>query len=147
MDLFGLIVLVIVLIVVAAMQTGALLGIMFGLHKLYPDKLTETRYLEFDFDNFQKPAFQELVFKLAILFLSVTFALHMLDYLIIGAYIRKYRMIVCFTLFVLESSAIGTGLFMILKLDRFRLLVLTAGSAIFYMICLWYLATGKTFLA
>lgn len=147
MDIIGAVVLFFVLIVIGIMQAGVALGVMYGMHKYYPDKLTETTYGQFDFDNYQLPAFQQLLIRLAVVFVGTTLVLHMLDYFFIGTLIRKYRMIVCLVLFVLEVNAIGWGLYYLFNLDRFRLMVLTAASALFYILCLWYMATGKTFLA
>jgi hypothetical protein len=138
-DLLGSIVLFIVLLVVGAIQTGVALGIMYGMHKLVPEKLTETKYGDFDFDSFQQPAFINLLVRLAIVFVGVTFVLHMADYFIVGYLINKYRLIVSLVLFVLETGAIAGGLHLVFRLDRFRWMVLTVGSAIFYLFCFWYI--------
>ncbi len=145
-DLLGAVVLFFTLLVVGAIQTGAALGIMYGMHRLAPEQLTETKYGDFDFDNFQKPAFINLLVRLAIVFVGVTFVLHMADFFIVGTLIRKYRLIVSFVLFVLETGGIALALYLVFRLDKFRWLVLTVGSAIFYLFCLWYLAHGKSFL-
>src|SRR4051812_7493272 len=102
MDLLGLVVLFVVLIIIGIMQAGVAMGVMYGMHKLYPEKLTETTYGSFDFDNFQKPALQDLLIRLAIVFVGATLIIHMLDYLLIGRLIIKYRTIVCLALFMLE---------------------------------------------
>jgi hypothetical protein len=146
-DLLGCVVLIITLLVLGVMQVGAALGIMYGMHTLTPEKLTETKYDDFDFDNFQQPAFLNLLVRLAIVFVGVTFVLHMADYFIVGSLIRRYRLLVSLVLFVLETGALAGGLHLMFKLDRFRWTVLTAGSALFYLFCLWYLAHGKSFLA
>ena len=146
-DLLGSVVLFITLLVIGAMQAGAALGIMFGMHKLTPEKLTETTYGEFDFDNYQKPAFVNLLTRLALVFIGVTFVLHMADFFLIGTLIRKYKLVICLMLFVLETGGIAAGLHFVFRLDRFRWLVLTVGSAVFYLFCLWYLAHGGSFLA
>lgn len=146
MDVLGAVVLFFALIVVGAMQVGAALGVMYGMHKLYPDKLTETTYGAFDFDHFQKPAFQDLLIKLVIVFIGSTLILHMLDYVLIGRLIVKYGIIIYPILFLFEVAAIGFGLKTLFHLDRFRLVVLTAASAVFYLFCLLYLAAGKSFL-
>jgi hypothetical protein len=145
-DLFGLIVLFFTLLVIGVMQVAAALGIMYGMHKLVPEKLTQTKYCDFDFDSFYKPAFINLLARLAIIFVGVTFFLHMADFLIIGTLIRKYRLLVCFTLFLLETGGLAAGLFLVFRLDRYRWMVLTASSAFFYLFCLWYLARGAGFL-
>jgi hypothetical protein len=145
-DLLGTVILFFALILVAALQVGAALGVMYGMHKLYPDKLTETTYGSFDFDNFQRPAFQELLVKLAMVYLPPTMLFHMLDYFLVGTYINRYLILVSLVLFILESAAIGVVMFILFQLDRFRLTVLTVSSAIFYLFCLWYLA-GKHLLA
>jgi hypothetical protein len=146
-DLLGCIVLFITLLVLGAMQGAAALGIMYGMHTLTPEKLKETKYGDFDFDNFQQPAFLNLLVKLAIVFVGVTFVLHMADFFIVGYLINRYRLIVSLVLFVLETGAIAGGLHLMFKLDRFRWTVLTCGSAFFYLFCLWYLAHSKNLLA
>ncbi len=146
-DVIGLFVLLVTLVCIGALQVAAALGIMFGMHKLTPDKLTDTRYGDFDFDNFQNPALINLLVRLAVIFLGTTLILHTADFLIIGTLIRKYRLIVCFVLFLLETGAIALGLHLVFKLDLYRWMVLTWGSALFYLFCLWYLARGASFLA
>ena len=124
--------LLLALIETAALQVALAIGLMYGLHTYYRDKLTETRYGDFDFDTFEKAAFQQLVAKLAALFLSATIFFHMLYYLLIGR--TRHHAIFSTTLFVLETAAIAAGLFFMFRLDRFRLAVLTLGCAIGYIL-------------
>ena len=124
--------LLLALIETAALQVALAIGLMYGLHTYYRDKLTETRYGDFDFDTFDKGAFQQLVAKLAALFLSATILFHMLYYLLIGR--TRHQIIFSITLFVLETAAIAGGLFFLFRLDRFRLVVLTVGCAIGYIL-------------
>jgi hypothetical protein len=147
-DVFGLVVLFITLLVIGAMQAAAALGIMFGMPRLTPEKLTEKTYGDFDFDNVQKPAFVNLLTRLAVVFIGATFVLHMADYFLIGTLIRdpKYRILILLALFLLESGAIAAALYFVFQLDRFRWIVLTAGSAFFYIFCLWYLVRGTGYL-
>jgi hypothetical protein len=146
-DVLGLLVLFVTLVCIGALQVAAALGLMYGMHKLTPDKLTETQYGDFDFDNFQNPALINLIVKLAVIFLGATLIIHIADFLIIGTLIRKYKMIVCFVLFLLETGTITLGLHLVFKLDKYRWMVLTGGSAFFYLFCLWYLSKGAGFLS
>ncbi len=143
LDLLGFGVLLLMLVVMSAIQAVAALGIMWAMHKYWREKLTETTYGEFDFDNFQKPLLQDLLLRLAIMFAVPTILLHLLEFLFIGVMINRHRAIVCMVLFVLETAAIFAGFHFVFRLDKFRLLVLTGGSALFYLFWLWYLAAGK----
>jgi hypothetical protein len=128
----GFVSLLLALIAAAAVLVALALGLMFGLHKYYRDKLTDTHYGEFDFDAFTKDAFNQLVIKLATLFVAATFFIHMLYYLLINR--TRHRSLMSVTLFVLETAAIAAGLFFLFRLDRFRLAVLTTGCAIGYIL-------------
>jgi hypothetical protein len=145
MDILGLIVVFFALIVIGVAQTGLTLGLMYGMHRIRDNlpQMTETQYGEFDFDNFQKPAFQEMLVRLAILFIGTTLIVHMLEYFFVGKKIVYHRGLWILLMFVVESGAIGAGLWYLFKLDRFRLAVLTGGSAFFYFFFLWYLTSGK----
>ncbi|HVT81599.1 MAG TPA: hypothetical protein VHM90_13205 [Phycisphaerae bacterium] len=147
LDVLGLLVLLPVLIIVAAFQVGGALGIMWLMHKYMRDQLTETTYGQFDFDNFQKLPFQDLLIRLAIMFGGATLLIHLLDYLFVGPWIKKYTFLVCFVLVVLESGAIFAGFHFLFRLDRVRLAVLTAGCVLFYLFWLWYLVAGRNYLA
>ena len=143
-DIFGMIVLFFALIVIGMTQASIALGTMYGMHKLIPDKLTETTYGTFDFDHFQKPAFEELLLRLTIIFLGTTFVLHFLDYFLVGRYINgRWRLLFVAMLFLSEIGAIAGGLYRMFKLDWMRLGVLTGTSAFFYLLFLWYLVSNK----
>ena len=130
MSVLGFIILFFALIVTGAAQAALALGVMYGMHKLILEKLAEPNYLEFSFDNFQKPAFQELLVRLAVIFLVPTLVLHLLIYACVSwYYFVYYRALLCLILLVLESGAIAAGFHFLFKLDRFRLAVLTASSA------------------
>lgn len=139
LDVLGFGILFVVLLVVAALQSGAAVGIMWLMHKHMRDKLTETTYNQFDFDSFQKTTFQDLLIRLGIMFGAATVVIHLLDFVLVGTLIRKYTFLVCFVLFLLETGAIAAGFHFLFRLDKLRLGVLTAGSALFYLLCLWYL--------
>ena len=143
-DIFGMIVLFFALIVIGLAQTSIALGAMYGMHKLIPDKLTETTYGNFSFENFQKPAFIDLLVQLTIVFLGTTFILHFLDYFLVGSHINgKWRLVIIFTLFLIEVGALAGGLYRMFKLDLMRLLMLTGTSAFFHLFFLWYLVAKK----
>ncbi len=147
LDVLGFVVLLLVLVIIAAIQAGGALGMMWLMHKYMRDQLTETTYGQFDFDNYQKLPFQDLVVRLCIMFGSATILIHLLEFILVGTYIRKYTFVVCFALFIFETAAIAAGFHFLFRLDRVRLAVLTAGSALFYLFWLWYLTAGKSFLA
>jgi len=146
MDLWGPLVLLVMLPVIGAVQGGIALGAMYLMHTKMRDKLTETTYGRFDFDNFQKIAFQDLLVRLAIIFIGTTFVLHFLDYFLVGAEIRRYRGLVRCFLFILETGAITAGLSYMFRLDRLRLMVLAGVSAVVYLFFLWYLTRGAALL-
>jgi hypothetical protein len=56
----------------------------------------------------------------------------MLYFLLIGR--TRHHTLFSITLFVLETAAIAGGLFLLFRLDRFRLAVLTLGCAIGYIL-------------
>ena len=133
-DLYGMLLLIAALILTVAVQVAAMLGIMWILHKVAADKMPDSNYLEFDFDNFQKPALIELLLKLAIVIAPATLILHLFVFLFCYLSVHRYPGLWGFSLTILESAAIAAGLFYVLKLDRFRIIVLSAGSALFYLI-------------
>jgi hypothetical protein len=147
LDILGLGILFLVLLIMSLTQAGAALGIMWVMHKYWRADLTETKYGEFDFDQFQKNTFQDLMLRLVILFGGPTIVLHMLESFFIGVSMKRHRLIVCLILFVLEMAAIVAGFHLIFRLDKFRLWVLAAGSALFYLLWLLYLASGRTYLS
>ena len=140
-DLLGFIVLFFALIVVSLIQAGLALGAMYAMHKYWEQKLTEKLYAGFDFDNFQKAAFQEMVTRLVLVFFTTTMVLHLLYYLLIGR--SRYEKIFYLILFVLEMAGIVAGLQIVFKLDWLRLAVLGASSAFIYLFVLAFLHNGK----
>jgi hypothetical protein len=142
-DLFGFVVLIFALIVVAFIQVAAALGIMYAMHMLLRDKLEETTYGQFDFDNFQKPAFYEMMSRLALIFLAPTMVLHVLEYLLVGIQIKRAPVAWRFGLLVLETAVIAAGLVYVLKVDRRRAIILTTASALVYVLLLWGVVYSK----
>lgn len=132
LSFWGFFSLLLALIETAVLQVALILGLMFGLHKFYRDKLSGTHYGDFDFDTFDKLAFQQVVLKLGVLFGTVTILWHMLYYVLINR--TRHPNVFSITLFVLETAAIAAGLFFLFRLDRFRLVVLTLGCAIGYIL-------------
>ncbi len=104
------------------------------------EHVTEALYGQFDFNNFQRVTFNELVMRLAVMFLPLTLVLHMFDYLFVGRQINRHPKLVGFLLFVLEVAGIAAGYFFVLRLEWIRAAILTAVSAILYFAILWYLA-------
>jgi hypothetical protein len=133
-DFLGLAMIVIALLGIVALQVGLAMVVMFAMNKLIPDKLTETTYGDFDFDSFQKPAFQNFVVRLAVIFGGTTLLLHLLIYLIISREILKHWGLWTLLLLVLETAGIFLGLRLVFRLDNFRLAVITAASAIIYLL-------------
>lgn len=146
MDLLGLPILILILVVVGAAQIAVTMGVMFAMHKYMRDRLPDTLYGQFDFDNFQKPAFQDLLIRLAVVLAGATLVIHLLDYVLVGGEIRRYRFTVRFFLFLFETGAITSGLYYLFKLDWLRLAILAGANAIFYLFILWYLTHGATLL-
>ena len=136
-SVLGFFSLLLALVEVSALQVGLLLAAMFGMHKYFRDKLPETRYLEFDFDSFDKKAFHDLTIRLAIIFCSSTIVIHMLFYIFINR--NRYHFLYGTVLLILESAAIAVGLLLLLKLDWLRLAILTGLSAILYLLLKWIL--------
>jgi hypothetical protein len=144
--LLGVVSLFVALLGVGAAQVALTFGIMFLLHKSapwiqkqWPELTFETTYGTFDFDNFQKKDLRDLIVRLILIYVSVTLALHMFEYLIIYRRIIYHWRVGLAILFVLEVAGICAGLHYFLKLDRFRLIVLTASSALFYLFFQWLL--------
>ena len=135
---FDLVVLVLSLIVAAVVQVAAAYGVMFGMHQGMGDKLEEKTYGGFDFDNFQKPAFAELMTKLSVIFLVPTFVLHVLFYFCFSPWgFRQYTVLLSLLLLVLEAGAIGAGFAFVLKLDKVRAGILTGASVLVYLLLYW----------
>ena len=133
----GTIVLVLALIVAASFQVAAIYGTMWCLHKYAGDKIHEHTYGQFDFNNFQKPQLSELLVRLAAIYFTPTILFHLLEYWIVGPYIKLYWAIVLLVLMVLETATVAVGLHFIIKLDRKRLIILTAASAVIYLLIYW----------
>ena len=145
-SILGPLVLLILLPFIGAVQGGVTLGVMYLIHTKMRSKLTQTNYGQFDFDNFQKATFQDLLVRLAIIFIGTTLVLHFLDYIFVGAEIRRYRGLVRIVLFVLETGAITAGLYYMFRLDRLRLSILAGVNALVYLFFLWYLTRGAALL-
>lgn len=135
----GVVTLFVALAVVSVWQIGAALGVMFLMFKKIPPEIAGSTYLQFDFDNFQKQPFIELLTRLALIFAGPTLILGMLEYMTIYRHIILHRGLIAFLLFIFEVSAIGAGLFYFLQLDKIRFIILTAASALVYLFFLWYL--------
>jgi len=143
-DVLGMIVLFFALIIVGLAQASIALGAMYAMYKLFPDKFPETTYGNFNFADFQKPAFIDLLVQLAVVFVGTTFALHYLDYFLVGSHINgSWRMFIIFMLYLLEVGTLAGGLFLMFKLDALRLLAITGTSAFFHLFFLWYLVVKK----
>jgi hypothetical protein len=134
LDIFGMLVLIVSLVLTVALQAGVMLGIMWILHKVAGEKMPDSNYGEFDFDNLQKRTLIELLVKLIVLLAPATFILHLFVFLFCSFSVRLHPSVWGFTLLLLEGGAIAAGLFYVLKLDRFRIIVLAGGSALFYII-------------
>jgi len=139
-DLWGLILLIIALVVIGAIQTAVSVGVMWGMHKKLADKFPETNYGHFDFENFQKLAFKDMITRLAIIFVGATVVLHVLYFMFIGR--SRYAFAWSTLLFLLEAAAITAGLFFMYRLDPLRLAIIAGTSSLFYLICLWWLSSG-----
>jgi len=100
-------------------------------------------YGSVDFNNFQISSLQELIIRLVVIFLPLTFILHILDYFIVGAYINRYTFAVGFTLLLLETAGIAAGLALLLKLEMERLVLLTITGALVYLAILGFLISMK----
>jgi len=131
--------LVIALLGMGAAQAAIALAIMFGMHKKIPDKLPEKQYGDFDFDSYDKPAFNRFLTRLAVVFVGPTFILHTLVFLFVGRHIIQYWGTALFILFVFEVASIAALLFYVFRLEVFRLVILTASSAIVYLFFQWLL--------
>ena len=111
-------------------------------------QLTETTYGQFDFDSFQKASFQDLVVRLAIMFGAATLVIHMLDFVFVSTYIQQIHVPRLLHPLPRRTATPSSPDFIFLfRLDRVRLAVLTAGSALFYLFWLWYLVAGRNYLA
>jgi len=132
--ILGLVSLFIALLGMGAAQTALAMIVMYGMNRLIPDKLTHTTYGEFDFNNFQKPAFKDFVIRLLLIFVGTTLALHLPEYLIVYRNIIRHWATVTFAMFVLETAGIAGGLYYIYRLDSLRLTIITAWSALWYML-------------
>jgi hypothetical protein len=132
-DLQGLGQLFFALIGMGILQAALALGVMFCMYKLFPDKFHETTYAEFDFANFQEPAFLNFIYRLAVIFGGTTLALHLLEYLIVYREIIRHWWLITFLMFLLETGAIAAGQYYIFRLDKHRLFTITAFSALAYL--------------
>jgi hypothetical protein len=136
-DLLGLVVLFVSLLVAVVIQAGLALAAMYAMHRYFPDHLPEKTYHQFDFDTFQMTAFTEMLTRLITIFLGPTLVLHLFVFVFVGfSGVRRHYLLVGFSLFVLEVAAIAAGLYFLLRLDRVRLSILTALSAVVYLLLL-----------
>jgi hypothetical protein len=133
MDIYGLIVLAIVLIVASALQVAVMFGAMFAMHKYATAKVPPAPYGSFDFDHIDKAHLQELALKLAAILYPPTIVLHLLEFVTIGIYIRAYPVLISACLFVLETAAISAGIAFILKVNRQRAVILAGVNSLFYL--------------
>ena len=192
--MFGFVVLVVTLIMMAGVQMAAALGTMYVLHQKRPlpdlllryaaiavpsilgfalmgwlfgddaskqmfilfllamaaipliaalnhlkQHVTSSVYGTLDFENFQLASLQELITRLAIIFLPLTFIIHVLDYLFVGRLINRYTFVVGFTLFLLEIAGIAAGFALVLKLEKERVILLTITGGLVYLAILGFL--------
>ncbi len=135
----GVMTLFVALAVVSIWQIGAAVGVMFLMYKKVPREIAASTYLQFDFDNFQKQPFVELLTRLALIFAGPTVVLHMFEYMTFNRHIILHHGLIAFLLFIFEMSAIGAGLHYFLQLDKNRLIILTSASTLVYLFFLWYL--------
>jgi hypothetical protein len=144
--LLGVVSLFVALLGMGAALAAMTLGVMFLMHKAapwiqrqWPQLSFETHYGTFDFDNFQKKDFRELLLRLIAIYVGITMVLYMLEYLIVYRHIIYHWKVYLTILFFLQVGGICAGLHYLLKLDLFRLIVLTASSAIFCLFFEWLL--------
>jgi hypothetical protein len=109
-----------------------------GLYRLKPF-VQSSVYGTFDFRDFQRPAFQDLIVRLAAIFLPLTLIVHILDYLFVARQINLYTIQIGAALFAVEVAGIAVGFRFILGVEKERVILLTVVSAIFYLVVLWYL--------
>jgi len=142
-DLGGLFVLLMSALVASAFLTAAMFGAMFALHKYGAGKVPEAGYDNFDFDNITKPTLSEFLVRLATIIFPATILLPLLTNILfppLGAQgFRRHYAILTLMLFILETAAIGAGLWKILKIDRLRIAIFTGAGAFAYMILYWVL--------
>jgi hypothetical protein len=142
MDIYGFLVLLVVLIVASAFQVAAMFGAMFAMHNYAAHKVPVAPYGRFDFDHINKAHLQELLVKLAAILYPPTIVLHILEFLTIGIYIRKFPLLISLLLLVLETAAMYAGITFILKADRRRTIILTVFNAIFYLLLYYAIIFG-----
>lgn len=136
-DLLGLLVLLVSLLVAVVVQAGLALAAMYGMHRFLNDQLPETGFLQLDFDNVQMPALTEVVTRLLIIFGGPTLVLHLMTFLFVSfEQLRRHHLRWGFLLFVFEVAAIAAGFHFLLRTDRVRTGILTAVSAVVYLLLL-----------
>jgi len=149
MDIYGTLVLLLTTVVVSALLTAALFGVMFGIHKYAADKIPDTNYGNFDFNNITRATLSEFLARLSAIIFPPTILLHILIYILFpfpGTHpFRQHAGLLTFILFVLETGAIATGLALILKLDRNRLIILTSVIAVLYLLVFWLILYDKLY--
>jgi len=140
-DLGGLFVLLVSALLASALLTAAMFGAMFALHKYGQGKVPEMGYEHFDFDNMTKPTVSEFVVRLAVILFPATIVLPLLTNILFPPLgpqgFRKHYALLTILLFMLETGAIGLGLWKILKIDRVRIAIFTGAGAAAYFILYW----------
>jgi hypothetical protein len=146
--LIGAIILFFALLCVGVMLAFLGAVVMLLMHRLLADRLPAQRYHEFDFDQVSADGFQHMdkrvlldfATRMAIAFVGTTWVLHMAVYLLVPRSVMiRHGGVVLFMLFVMETVAIAVALFKLFELDAPRLAILTASTALFYLVFLWFM--------
>jgi len=133
-NIIGLVILFVALLLEIVLFVGTTMAAMWGMNRVIPDKLTETTYGDFDFNSFQRVAFNNFLLRMFILFGGPILILHLLEYFLIFRDIIRHWYTIFFIMFVLMISAIAAGLYFMFRLDYLRLAILTGTSAVLYLI-------------
>jgi len=142
MSVWGAVTLFFALFRAALVQMGLVLGIMFVMHKWFSDEFPEKMYGEFEFESFDKPKFHQFIARVVLLIGGITLVLHMLIY-VLQLRRTRYPWTVDFFLFIFEIAALTGGFYLLFKLDRLRLMVLSVANAIVYLLVRWILIPDK----
>jgi hypothetical protein len=133
MDIYGLLVLLFALLLVACLQVGVMFAAMFLIHKYAASYVPATNYGLFNFNQIEKSHLIELLRGICLTIFPPTLGLHILEFVIVGIYFRACPALISFILFALETAAIAFGLRRFLKLDPRRTAILTAISSLIYL--------------
>src|SRR5690349_3326641 len=128
-DILGFVVLFFALIIIGILQTAVVVGLMFGMHHGMREQFEDDTYGDLDLDDFQRPAFNEVIARLAIFFLSTTVVIHLVEHFVMGMSVRRHKPEVFIVLFLLETLAIAIGVRLMFGLDKFRWMMITVVSA------------------